>query len=400
MFRVAVDRRGLHRGAAFTLVELLVSISIIALLISLLLPAMQRARDSASTLRCAANLRSIGQGLIGYAADNNGYLPTAWSFQGTTVNATTQIQTPTVAVYGYVHWSSFILGAVGQDAFTCPTLTLGGFPACDPIPGNFDNGQTIDTSDNGSMPIPSGVPGYGTAAVTGVDGNGVSQTYYPDQQSKRCAYSLNEGLCGTSVWCIGFQPGSAPNAAVRVTRLITIGQVTNASGTILATEFVNEWGIVSGVNRATPPSKCKSYRAIEPWRSEQNISNYDPSDLPYLPTSANLRHTNSGDLWQIQNGSNGATQSLDIVADYQAGNYSYLGTGQTRLDFVGRNHGYGVTASDRKTNFVYCDGHVETKSILQTIPKVTDLPGAAGNVWEWGAQPYSIAPAVLSTAYP
>lgn len=62
-------------SAGFTLIELLVVVAIIALLISILLPALSRAKEQAKITKCIANLRSIGQAMHMYFDDANEWFP-------------------------------------------------------------------------------------------------------------------------------------------------------------------------------------------------------------------------------------------------------------------------------------------------------------------------------------
>ncbi len=71
MFRLTTS---LPRRHGFTLIELLVVISIIALLVSILLPALGNARDAAKNMLCLSNMRQIGIAATGYELDN-GRLP-------------------------------------------------------------------------------------------------------------------------------------------------------------------------------------------------------------------------------------------------------------------------------------------------------------------------------------
>lgn len=81
------------RRIGFTLVELLVVISIVALLLTLLLPSLSRARGQAKLVRCGANLHQLAAAMEMYASSNRGWFPRwsvwhVWGYYGTELDGT------------------------------------------------------------------------------------------------------------------------------------------------------------------------------------------------------------------------------------------------------------------------------------------------------------------------
>jgi prepilin-type N-terminal cleavage/methylation domain-containing protein/prepilin-type processing-associated H-X9-DG protein len=357
------------RSRGFTLVELLVVIGIIALLIGILLPALNRARDAANTVKCESNLRSIGQGLADYLANYQGAYPACYYYVGQKVQ--NGVETPPFAQQGYVHWSSFLYGrkdlafgypqsftsTLGWEAFQCPSINNGGLPADDPSPGNSDPGQTA--SEEGPIPAP-----------------------FIDYQAPRMAYTANEAIMGTNKYVIGYQ------GAERIYRFVKAGSVRHAGNTILVTEFNQDWNVVSdsqdqNATAHSPPFVCKSHRPVNAFVNIQGGPGAYQIwlDAPGLTPINFTRATIEG--W---------------CTPYPHLGSPAIGNTVTSLDWVGRNHGQfklgSVQGSNTKnmvsgwdmrtSNFLYCDGHVENKNLADTL--------RFGAGWQWGDDFYSLTP--------
>lgn len=357
------------RVNGFTLVELLVVIGIIAVLIGILLPALSKARDSANTVKCASNLRGIGQAIAQYVSDNNGAFPPSNFYTGLAISNGVSSSTP---IDGYTHWSALINGTYWQPAtdylingskgnpsasapqlapfenttawqqFQCPALENGGLPPTNTYSGNNDLGITNESN------IPNVV----------------------DLQAPRLAYTLNEALCPRSYLANMI---SAPTPNLHTYSFVRAAKVTHSADTVLATEL---WGFQLA-------AVTSSF-----FNSSQQVSN------ARRPVSGFISLTTTPDkLYNALSLSSimPVTQPfIDYIGRDPSTTLAAGSSPSSSLAYVGRNHGskrYGsvpgtsTTGWDlRNSNFLYVDGHVETKNIVDTVyPK-----------FQWGDAFYSL----------
>lgn len=378
------------RLKGFTLVELLVVIGIIAILMSILLPSLGRARAAANSIKCANNLRSVGQGMQIYINTNGGWLPPAYGYRDSGINPATG-KWDADKGYGYVHWSSFILGTVSPEAFKCAAMPDGGVPATNPKDADLAPGQAPDVATAPAAAKFNLLLNDANYIAANLASFKNSNGTYADDQAPRMAYSVNEALFCRPKYSTAVVNLASDNI-LHATRQVNINEVKNPSGTIMASEYAASWSLISGKGSGATGQVVKSHRPLTPFRVNSSavgdvdkapaavadLTSYGTKDTPY-----EIRRVNAHDLWVMAGG-----QSYDLLADIDNGSYDVTGAKRsTRLDLVGRNHpGDGKTARENKSNFLYTDGHVETKSILETMPSKA---GEAGP-WEWGDKCYTI----------
>jgi prepilin-type N-terminal cleavage/methylation domain-containing protein len=113
----------MKKDRAFTLIELLVVIAIIAILAAILFPVFAKARDRANRAACVSNLKQIGNAIVMYGDDNDGFIYPQWFSDGGYWNYPIG-QCPPATVNG-VKWPQFLWATVysayskNTDIFRC-----------------------------------------------------------------------------------------------------------------------------------------------------------------------------------------------------------------------------------------------------------------------------------------
>jgi prepilin-type processing-associated H-X9-DG protein/prepilin-type N-terminal cleavage/methylation domain-containing protein len=155
---------------AFTLVELLVVIGIIAALIAILMPALGKAREQANAIKCLSNTRNLGNALVLFTQDHKGYLPKAWFNDG-------PVGSPlAVPAWPYraprLGWDFLLLRYLGnnKEVFRCPNDEYGQFrgnqadnsPDSDKIPASYRINISNQHVFGGPPDLPVNRPFYAT----------------------------------------------------------------------------------------------------------------------------------------------------------------------------------------------------------------------------------------------
>jgi len=317
---------------AFTLIELMVVIAIIALLVAILLPSLSAARAHAKTVACNANMHSIGLAVSNYLYGSRGSYPASYLYPEDNDGGWTVATQSEDHTYGYLHWSYFMYdsGQVGDKAFQCPQMTNGGAPRTNPglNPADWEPGQI----DQNSQKIANDLV---------------------DKQAPRMAYTANAAIMPRNKFTLGLSKGLRANLFVKD------GQVKRPGGTILVAELLDNWKAVAVDEGGGPISK--SHRPVNPFYHQGSAFNEygSPKNTPGFMYGTPSDQQTYGLLKTSE------VRDKTNILDY---------TSTTpQINALGRHHPNPNTIYAKTygglTNFLFADTHAESMSIMDTMQR-------------------------------
>ncbi len=328
---------------AFTIIELLVVMAIIALLISILLPSLSKARAHSKAVVCSSNLHHVGQAMANYLYVSKGTYPASYVYpDDDRGNWTPRTQTGNHP-FGYVHWSHALYdeGTAGDKAFQCPSVHMGGAPRTNPgmDPSDWEGGQVDQNGDDRPNEL-------------------------EDKQAPRVAYVANAAVVPRNKFTTALSGGK------RVNQFVQEHRVSHTGDTILATEFLDNW-LALAIPQGDDALLVKSHRPINPFYHIG--SGFDEYGAP--PET-------SGFIYGLPNDQETYGLLPNKVVNLKA-NILDRSSGVAQINAVGRHHPGGDKRHPEfggTANFLFCDGHVDPMTVLESVHRR-----------RWGNRYYSLS---------